>query len=873
MLIGAALESSTDNTISADSGLSRQTSTTDHSFSSLTRRRSVVQTPGVATRNSQAEGHRIRWRSWRTPQIEPEQEAQWRVNPSHAPSQNQLAALDLAEDGSGIPTIRAQTPGDMEYCQLGTFKLGTLSVINGAPSPVPSTETSMQTPHHHVQEDYFPTVDSGPSPSPLATTSTSDRGHARSKSSILPTTTPLYRAYQLPENEKKTRSNLRHNVTNGPQENCHANASSQSENTKHLPVSSEDTDAPQNAITLAQEYQAGIPSSPFKKRHELDDKGGFQRSVSEDSTPSSEAFNDTILDEPLAMTEVPKPVELHATSTRSISQRRRNLLIARPPPRSADTADTADSGYSSGSSLKLTHQESRESQPSTATAALAPTPQNRDTVNVRQRASPTVSILKVPSVQSRYSLALNEPTRDAYQRPASLQISSEILDTAAPNAAPSPMSARSAASSGSSDSASPKSPKRLQKRRKSQTRLPVVQTSQSIRKKTSIEVPEVPVNVQAKFTRRLSQTPGVECLTSTFASTEHVIPNEFVDDFPDPTPTEFINQLAQSEPRRTPTPPPLARRRSSSRFRKKKTAAEDCEAEQGDRDPSPTLLDLGTIASALGCSPYDAAMSGSPKRTPTTAMTHPHQLGNAFPRTKSMVKMDAETAAELARIRSKDRAAAEVEMPRPQRRRKSLHNLKLEAGEGKASKRSLRNTHDDIPPVPSIDTAKLQIPHTAMPRLQNEDRKTHKADGSSHGQSPRAVLVTSEVYDREHQNGHYQSQHDADWEAHSRHWREHQRRSIGDGLRARTNAPESNSATVNFRTTQASGEPIQQVEEPTAWDRYSGGLNFAYEGHGAGVGGSAGTRQAYSHASPKSMQWKHQYGVDLSDVPVFLQRA
>ncbi|KAJ9645154.1 hypothetical protein H2199_003158 [Coniosporium tulheliwenetii] len=55
-------------------------------------------------------------------------------------------------------------------------------------------------------------------------------------------------------------------------------------------------------------------------------------------------------------------------------------------------------------------------------------------------------------------------------------------------------------------------------------------------------------------------------------------------------------------------------------------------------------------------------------------------------------------------------------------------------------------------------------------------------------------------------------------------------------------------------------------------DRYSGGLGYGYEA-GFGLGGSAGTRHLRSAASRKSLEFAHQFGVDLSDVPVFVTKA
>lgn len=51
--------------------------------------------------------------------------------------------------------------------------------------------------------------------------------------------------------------------------------------------------------------------------------------------------------------------------------------------------------------------------------------------------------------------------------------------------------------------------------------------------------------------------------------------------------------------------------------------------------------------------------------------------------------------------------------------------------------------------------------------------------------------------------------------------------------------------------------------------RYEGGLSYGYE-PGVGVGGSAGTRSAKTGASRKSIGFSQGYGVDLSDVPIFV---
>lgn len=51
--------------------------------------------------------------------------------------------------------------------------------------------------------------------------------------------------------------------------------------------------------------------------------------------------------------------------------------------------------------------------------------------------------------------------------------------------------------------------------------------------------------------------------------------------------------------------------------------------------------------------------------------------------------------------------------------------------------------------------------------------------------------------------------------------------------------------------------------------RYAGGLQYGYE-PGCGLGGSAGTRSAKTEASRKSVEVSRGFGLDLSDVPVFV---
>jgi hypothetical protein len=227
-----------------------------------------------------------------------------------------------------------------------------------------------------------------------------------------------------------------------------------------------------------------------------------------------------------------------------------------------------------------------------------------------------------------------------------------------------------------------------------------------------------------------------------------------------------------------------------------------------------------------------------------------------------MINMDSEAAAEFARMRSKDRAMMEQEMPQP--RRRSYHNLK-EAGEGKAYKRRPQKSLHDIPPVPTIDASRLKAPLSARPRLENEVEQ-NASDVSFSARRQTKGEVVPQLVDKYDELKPTATKTTLEWDDHARHW-SHRRKSIGEGLRTRASFSEASASMVNSRNNS------QPREDMAAWGRFSGGLDYNYEGRAAGVSGSAGTRGVHSAASSKSMQWRHQYGVDLTDVPIMLQRV
>jgi hypothetical protein len=800
------LEAPEDHAIPiAEPALSRRTSTVNGSSSSLTRRLSLLQTPGVGTRNSPVEGRRRTWNSWRAPQLDPDEEAKWRTSPRVNSLRTPQAALIEGSRDDSLP--RAQTPSDLDYGHLGSLKLGTLVVTNGAPSPAPST---LLKPQHIADDDYFSSTEANSSP--LMMKSTRRRGHVKSKSAVLPATSPFHpsEGHHVPVpdiNKARSSSQDQYPILEDQTPKC-LQIIDRSANT-----------VAQNADRFAQSYQAEIPMSPFlasDKRPNTHHEEGFGfDGIMDFKTEATRIFQDTIFAEPESRDDVKASMASSSAFSAFAMQKPKNTTNQRPPVR------TTDSGYSSGGSVRTADRNSALSTRSHSSSSPRRPDATQPHLAVHSNLVKESCSTKANSNQAGPSSSAIAQPLQMGRRPPSLKILSS--------------SARCTSS---------KTHKRFHRRRPSQSDPPVVQSCQPIPEGT---IPEVPTTVRAKFERRLSHNPGTECLTHTYPSKDHVVLDEPTTDAPTSARTEFT-QLAELEPSRPPTPPAHGRSRSLSFFRRKSIAGKK-ENKKEMENAALGVVDLGTIASSLGTSPYDAAIS---KKTVTavTVPTHPHQLGGSLPRSKSMTSI---AAAEFARMHSKDLALAERDMP--QQRRKSFHNLKKEAGEATASRR--RPQSSDIPPVPVINFSKLTPPPTAKARSQSASPEGSKTDLSFSARSQqRRTQRASQIVGKYDSPQQMPVQQSVGWEAQTKAWSQRRQNAV----------PEVKHSSVTSRT--QSQAPV----DITSWGRFSGGLEYNYEGRGVGIGGSAGTRTLHSHASSKSMHFKHQYGVDLSDVPIMLQR-
>ncbi|KAF2710328.1 hypothetical protein K504DRAFT_466742 [Pleomassaria siparia CBS 279.74] len=544
-------------TVTPAPDLKRRISLLNRPSLSLIRRRSLAATLTNTTRDSPTEPTR-RWSSWRRHQLEPEEEARWnRDIMDHSPFAR-IAALDLAE---GRESPRAQTPCDLDYSHLGSLKLGSLIVTNGAASPAPSTVVQRKSITRLYEEADDLAVPEASS-SLLTRKKSKKWGHTRSKSGAPPKVSALQRNLSISDEIRRAKTLSRCDSPLKTETFTPYVDDAEAETFKmRLRVIN------MSADTLARAYMADIPNSPFEAANlDVD-----QTLHPDGSCFRQEAFR--ILDEP-ASPQSP-------TTTSSMS------TDGRPSPRKAD------SGYSSGGSARTSgHQVPRELH----TFHLA--------ISLEKPLPPLPTPLDEAMVR----------------RPTKLQIPVSVTEVA--NASP-----VSVASKFTMDSQASSASKRLQRRRPCQPELPVVQSCQPIPDGT---IPSIPTNVRAQFVRRLSESPDMECLTTTYLSKEHVDSSESID-----APIVMPEARRRNGERHS-TRRPKSLMRSISLFRSKSSLS---------RDQKQGGIHLGTTAQMLGQSPHAALPVPPP---------HAHQLEARMHRARSMVHMDSLTAAEFARMRSRD---------------------------------------------------------------------------------------------------------------------------------------------------------------------------------------------------------------------------
>ena len=464
-------------------------------------------------------------------------------------------------------------------------------------------------------------------------------------------------------------------------------------------------------------------------------------------------------------------------------------------------------------------------------------------------------------------------------------------------------------------------PKKLQKARPKSQPPPVDRiTVQSPWILEPISIPSVSVEAAARNAERVRQFPPLD---HTLPSVDHGHAQD-----------DHLTMAPLSAPLRFPSPcSPKNERRSTSRANHRKAESPRGNGVTNDKHlwkPLPklptekgmghqqapaypnvaeTIADFGDVTHSLGGGPYDVAHN-RPRRShesKKSSRLHPHQMSATASQPRSTVGMSEEEAAELSRLRNMYRRSSLDAHPRSEfpPSRPFTHTG------GPPSRRHFNDrggipgkmphparTHSDTPPVPTIPVSmqverkeaeialwtpahapllpaprsKSHHGHTALRSAQDEpldDPQSHDAPAARHltaaaadkpsqPQSLRPVPKPARLVPLPPQT---QSRHPENDLVGSRSY--------------------SSSALEGKAASAWTSRPQESTDRPNIAPgtvarlsgRYEGGFGFGYE-PGRGVGGSAGTRAAAAGgASPKRVDVRRGWGMDLSDVPVFVRAS
>ncbi|UKZ81133.1 hypothetical protein TrVFT333_008903 [Trichoderma virens FT-333] len=144
---------------SSIAGASLARTTSDLSFYAPVRRRSVIQTPGVATRPRREDRLSIPDRKSSRKSQPVFGDGQFSFNPSSkSPRHLSMPPMSLPPMSVGFaPLERAVTPCESDYKQLGGIKFGSLKIMNGSPPSSPQDKTNQQ----HESSSEPPPEDAG----------------------------------------------------------------------------------------------------------------------------------------------------------------------------------------------------------------------------------------------------------------------------------------------------------------------------------------------------------------------------------------------------------------------------------------------------------------------------------------------------------------------------------------------------------------------------------------------------------------------------------------------------------------------------------------------------------------------------------------
>jgi hypothetical protein len=663
------------------------------------RRRSLLQ-PGVATRIKKD----VSWGPSPAGTVGADADRDYYYNPviPEEASRSELEALNLetpkARKLVPPPLVRTETPSDLVF--LGGLKLGTLHVTNGCASPAPSELSrrvkSRSTPNLRTASSEYGDSDH-------EECDTDAGGVVREgtpKSLHVPEVPPRFISqaprYQSPLRFSSDSPLPRINTICGDV-NQSLQAGEESKDTTAANRS------PDRSTSMAEDYMAELPASPFGVTR----SSSTSQSILNPTTKCTE-FDDQLFENDSVTPSDHESVANSAVDTFGSSNDAETAQgKAEPSPQQLRPAYIlVDSGYSSNSSLRKDSQDeiaADGSQARTLQPKTAETTHTEVTVpKERQHRRPGPRPLR-PSILKQAGAATTSLPNFENLHQSSTTVSTIMTTASAP-----PMQ---------------KSKKLMKSRLLSRSARKKEITVQGNHEVFSGSIPPIPAEFEANLAIRSQQVPELE---HTFESRFHTAespatsPVEF-GEIRFPSPAGSVDRSNESPA----PPPPLSHRRASLHRRSRsgrRSSAQYGSQELSKADALAVIQDFGTVGHSLGGNPYDVARTSfpsGPRRNPEPSRkVNPHNVTSAAKRPKSLGGMDAQTAAELARMRSRtiyERDALTLAEKRDQfNDRGGVPGKNLRP-------MSFTASTPPLPPLPAgfeTDQRRSWAPHTTRPQMQ-----------------------------------------------------------------------------------------------------------------------------------------------------------
>lgn len=359
-------------------------SNSHHSMNIPIRRRSL-QTPGIATRQSSRDDpyrkslpSQISLESFQQP---PQTPVRKRLPPQELPSQEELhtyyydsskSVESPLQELAGLEIWRGElvhprthTPNELEYGHIGSFKLGSLRITNGACSPSPSAHRETRTVGSSRDDDYLTCSEGRPSVDnpyrqtyDLETLKNFVTDHRGDDTPAIPPKNVFVEARSMSPLHQRQDATPDQTVTTTIQAPDH---SLKLFNFKEAPAGM-NPKSPTRAYELAQTYVQEIASSPFS--FEESPPSSPQLEATSKNTATEDNLFEDELDSGVSLVNKPFRPDLSTTATmnsapdfsRSSESRGRTRIIQGPRESNPKPLTKTDSGYNSNASLRSLKQ-------------------------------------------------------------------------------------------------------------------------------------------------------------------------------------------------------------------------------------------------------------------------------------------------------------------------------------------------------------------------------------------------------------------------------------------------------------------------------------------------------------------------------------